>query len=388
MPIPYPLTDLGEGALQTMMNLGMMIDIDHMSRLAADEALEIAKARNYPINSGHNGLLADDCISGRGGDLRHCNENNRTRAQYENIRQLSGLIGLGHGGRATNFVKNYRTVLEIMGNRPVAIGTDANGLEALPAPDPQAPIRYDAHFPRYRFANRTWDINSRIVGGKEIGDGFAHYGLFPDYIRSWQTNRDPEANMTERNMDAFMSSAEGFARMWEKSVLRSAGTPRTRRLRVSTRWCIQADAVVHTGDFNGDGANDLLCRDTRHISIDYADRFGALSGTADWSLETRWCTHNGIMHFELGDFNGDGRTDMMCKDRGRIWVNTANAEGRFSVAAEGRGSFVQDTTWCTGLHTTLQLTDVNGDGRTDLLCRDSGLLEVAYANPSGNFSIP
>ena len=210
-----PLTPLGEGAIQTMMNLGMMIDIDHMSRLAADETLDIAQTRDYPINSGHNGLLGNDCISGRGDDLQHCTENQRTAEQYEKIRSLGGMVGLGHGGQATKFVRHYRTVLELMGNRPVAIGTDANGLEALPAPDHEAPVRYDAGFPRYRFG-RAWDFN-------EVG--FAHYGMFPDYIRSWQSSADPSGRMTDREMDAFMSSAEGFARMWEKSALRAAGAP-------------------------------------------------------------------------------------------------------------------------------------------------------------------
>ena len=368
------LTPLGRGALRTMMNLGMMIDIDHMSRLAADEALGLAEERNYPMNSGHNGPLGEECLSGRGADLEHCNENSRTAAQYQRIRSLGGMVGLGHAGRATSFVRNYQTVLNQMGNRPVAIGTDVNGLEALPAPDPQAPVVYSATFPRYTFANRTWDFNV---------DGFAHYGLFPDYIKSWQSNADPAARMTDRAMDAFMSSAEGFARVWEKSTLRAVGAPRTAPLTLTTGWCTHAGGVVYTGDFNGDGANDLLCRDANRMFIDFADSRGALAGATDWSLDTRWCTHTGITLQGVGDFNGDGRTDLMCKDPIRIWVNTADPQGRFSAA----GSFVQDTVWCTHRGITFQgLGDFNGDGRTDLMCKDPYAIWVNVADAQGRFS--
>jgi hypothetical protein len=378
-----PLTALGEGAIQTMMSLGMMIDIDHMSRLAADRTLEIAQARNYPVSSGHNGLLADDCFSG-GGDLQHCTENQRTKEQYQKIHRLGGLIGVGHGGRATNFVRHYRTVLELTGNGALAIGTDANGLEPLPAPDPLAPVRYDASFPMYRQptptasapgGSKTWDFN-RI--------GFAHYGLFPDYIRSWRSSTDPATRMTDRAMDAFMSSAEGFARMWEKSALRATGAPRTAPLTLTTGWCTHAGASVSTGDFDGDGANDLLCRDANRMYIDYADGRGALAGATDWSLDTQWFTHAGIRLLGLRDFNGDGRTDLLCKDATRIWINLADSQGHFSAA----GSFVQDTVWCTHAGITfLGLGDFNGDGRADLLCKDPARIWINLADAQGHFSV-
>jgi FG-GAP-like repeat len=376
-----PLTELGKGAIQTMMNLGMMIDIDHMSRQVADKVLEIANSRNYPINSGHNGLLPSNCISGRGIDPEQCTENLRTKKQYEMIRKLDGLVGLGHGGKATNFVRNYHEVLELMGNNPVAIGTDVNGLEALPAPDPQARIRYDASFPKYSFGNRTWDVNSRTnAAGQEIGDGFAHYGLFPDYIRSWQASSDPATRMTSRAMEAFMSSAEGFAQMWEKSVRRSTGSLQTDFITENTNWCTHRNAYLLTGDFNGDGAEDLLCRDPGRLWIDYADNHGKISGTTDWHLDTRWCTHANAK-LMLGDFNGDGRTDMLCRDPARISINYADSQGRF----HDRTDWHLDTRWCTHANAKLMLGDFNGDGRTDMLCRDPARISINYADSQGRF---
>ncbi|HTU58930.1 MAG TPA: membrane dipeptidase, partial [Polyangiales bacterium] len=305
------LTDLGRGALRTMMDLGMMIDIDHMSQLAVTEALNLADARDYPMSSGHNGLLTDDCLGDTPRDPAQCTENKRTREHYERIRRLGGMVGLGHGGKATSFVKGYREVLDIMGNRGVAIGTDVNGLETLPAPDPAAPIVYDASFPRYQFGNRTWDINSRLgANGAELGDGFAHYGLFPDFIRSWTTSRNSAERMTTRSMEAFMSSAEHFARTWEKSQRRAAGAPRTSSSTTSTSWCTHDAAKLHLTDINADGSADLLCRDPNRLWVDYADNRGALQGDNDWFLDTRFCTHKGA-DLHIADANGDGRADLI-----------------------------------------------------------------------------
>ncbi len=367
-----PLSSLGFGALTTMMNLGMMIDIDHMSRRSADSALNFAAARNYPLNSGHNGPLASDCTGVVSGNPDHCNENARTRTQYEQIRSLRGMVGLGHGGKATDFVRNYRTVLGIMGNRPVAIGTDANGLEALPRPDTAAPVVYDASFPRYRFGNANWDFN--VVG-------FAHYGMFPDYIRSWQASTNPATRMTDHEMGSFMGSAEQFARMWERSELRSVGAPRLAATSVTTSWCNHTGATLHHGDFNGDGAEDLMCRDPGRVWIDYADNRGFIGGVTDWSVATNWCTHPGArMH--LGDFNGDGRTDRLCRDSARMWIDYADPQGRFGVTDWELGSV-----WCTHSGAEVHLGDFNGDGRTDMLCRDRspGRLWIDYADAQGQF---
>lgn len=365
------LSSLGIGALTEMMNLGMMIDIDHMSRLAADAALNLAAARDYPINSGHNGLLADACSSPVSGDRDRCNENARTRSQYEQIRALRGMVGLGHGGRATAFVRNYRSVLELMGNRPVAIGTDANGLEPLPEPDPAAPVTYDASFPRYVHGHKAFDINV---------DGFAHYGLFPDFIRSLQSSSDPAKRMTDHELQSFMSSAEQFARMWERSELRSVGVPRLAALSTSSTWCTHAGATLLHGDFNGDGAEDFLCRDPYRLWIDYADNRGVIVGTTDWYLDTTWCTHAGAQ-LHLGDFNGDGRTDLLCRDASRIMIDYADTAGRF-----GGTNWSLNTAWCTHAGAQIHLGDFNGDGRTDLMCRDPGRLWFDYADAAGRFA--
>jgi hypothetical protein len=114
----------------------------------------------------------------------------------------------GHGGTAQDFAKGYKNLLSLAGGTGVAIGTDANGLYPLPRP---SPVVYGDSFPRYRFG-REWDYNN---------DGFAHYGMFPDFLRSAFTSSDPQQRLDAAAKTAFMTSAEDFALMWEKTEQRA-----------------------------------------------------------------------------------------------------------------------------------------------------------------------
>lgn len=184
-------TDRGRFAIGYMMKKGFLIDIDHMSEKMANEVLDSALAHDYPVNSGHNEPR------GQAG-----NENGRTLKQYAQLKQLGGMIGVGHGWNASDFVRTYHQVAEIMGNTHMAIGTDVGGFSAQPQRDTAIKLIYDDSFPHCKTGNRTWDINT---------EGMAHYGLLADYVRSWKV-----AGMSEAEQKTFMSSAEDFTQMWEK----------------------------------------------------------------------------------------------------------------------------------------------------------------------------
>jgi microsomal dipeptidase-like Zn-dependent dipeptidase len=190
------LTPMGMYAVNYMMSKGMIIDIDHMSEKAADQALAIATIHSYPLNSGHNGF--------RG--LKAGTENSRTDSQVVKITRQGGMLGLGHGENALNFLRNYRYGLKLTGNKPIAIGTDANGLYPLPGPPSGNARLPEGNVFRTMFmGNKTWDYNR---------DGVAHYGLLPAYIESMSVI--PKQGMTAQEKEIFFSSAEYFAQMWEK----------------------------------------------------------------------------------------------------------------------------------------------------------------------------
>lgn len=185
------ITDRGRFAINYMMKKGFLIDIDHMSEKMANEVLNMAVANDYPVNSGHDAPRGDAGTEG-----------GRTMKQYAQLKQVGGMVGTGHGANATDFVKTYHQVAQIMGYSHVAMGTDVGGFSALPQRDTAIHLVYDSAFTRCKTGNRSWDINT---------DGVAHYGLWPDYIRSWTL-----AGMPAKEMQTFMSSAEHFTEMWEK----------------------------------------------------------------------------------------------------------------------------------------------------------------------------
>ncbi|MBS1683504.1 MAG: membrane dipeptidase [Bacteroidetes bacterium] len=185
------LTERGRFAIRYMMQKGYMIDVDHMSEKMTNEVLSMAVAADYPVNSGHNEPRS----------ISHT-ENGRTRAQYTQIKKVGGMIGVGHGVNASDFVQTYHTVAGLVGDYHMAIGTDVGGFSAQPMRDTTIRVLYDNAFTRCKTGNRTWDINTV---------GMAHYGLLADYVRSW-----PFAGMSTREMKGFMSSAEYFVQMWEK----------------------------------------------------------------------------------------------------------------------------------------------------------------------------
>jgi microsomal dipeptidase-like Zn-dependent dipeptidase len=82
------LTGFGEGLIERLIDVGMIIDIDHMSNRSFDKTLEIAESHGYPGIVASHALMYDLHVKER----RH--ERMRTRAQLERIAALGGMIGV------------------------------------------------------------------------------------------------------------------------------------------------------------------------------------------------------------------------------------------------------------------------------------------------------
>src|SRR5262249_5755300 len=50
---PIGLTDSGKVLVQSFMDHGMIIDVDHMSVAALDDSIALAAPRNYPLVASH-----------------------------------------------------------------------------------------------------------------------------------------------------------------------------------------------------------------------------------------------------------------------------------------------------------------------------------------------
>lgn len=148
----------------------------------------------------------------------------------------------------------------------------------------------------------------------------------------------------------------------------------------SLGFCTQAGAQLFSGDYDADGREDLLCRSGTAVSIAYANESGQFSASG-WSSTLVFCNQAGAKLYG-GDFNGDLRDDLLCRDAtGYTAVALANASGQFPAV-----SWSATLNWCKQSGATLLVGDLNADGRDDLLCRDStGYTSGAFAASSGQF---
>jgi hypothetical protein len=143
-------------------------------------------------------------------------------------------------------------------------------------------------------------------------------------------------------------------------------------------WCA-APARLQVGDFNGDHRSDLLCHDpaTGWKAVALARKGGRFTGT-DWERDMGWCWHAGA-RLLVGDVTGDGRDDLLCQDSvtGYLWVARARLGGRF-VSTD----FERNMGWCRDPGTQPYAADLTGDRRDDLLCHDpaTGYVWAVYSD--------
>lgn len=120
------------------------------------------------------------------------------------------------------------------------------------------------------------------------------------------------------------------------------------------------------GDYDGDGEGDLLCHSVSDGRV-WVDRMSdGLDGT-DVSENHGFCDDE-FDRLHHGDFNGDGRDDLLChnKESGVMEIDFAFGGAQFN----GTNETVFDG-WCNGATQQLYVGDFDDDGEDDLLCHDA-----------------
>ena len=139
--------------------------------------------------------------------------------------------------------------------------------------------------------------------------------------------------------------------------------------------------VAGTGDFNGDGIDDILWRNTSTGAL--SDWLGNANGgfTNNDANAAGWAPTNWSIA-AVGDFNGDGRADILWRsDTGAIsdWLGTSSG-GFTNNDANAAG-------WAPTSWHIAAIGDFNGDATDDILWRsDTGAISDWLGTTNGGFT--
>jgi hypothetical protein len=133
------------------------------------------------------------------------------------------------------------------------------------------------------------------------------------------------------------------------------------------------------GDFNGDGRSDVILQSSAGGIIVWRGQangtFVEAAGLAANSLDASWKVAG------IGDFNGDGRDDILWRHSSGVIGQWSGQSGVFTNNS-GVAANPVDNSWSVA-----GIADYNGDGRDDILWRhSSGEIGQWLAQPNGSFS--
>ena len=139
--------------------------------------------------------------------------------------------------------------------------------------------------------------------------------------------------------------------------------------------------IAGTGDFNGDGRDDILWR---NVDSQISNWLATASGGYTQNNANAAAVVPIAWHVVgIGDFNGDGRDDILWRHNdGTVsnWLSTA--AGGFTANDANAARFAPTSWHVAGTG------DFNGDGRDDVLWRnDNGQLSNWLGNASGGFTL-
>jgi len=192
------LTELGEYLVNRMIDMGMIVETDHLSVKGRARALEILEARGY------SGVITS-----------HSWGDNTSRTR---IQALGGVVA-PYANTTREYIDEWRDARATRSGTylwGIGYGADTNGLGQQAAPRPGAlydnPVTYpfvsfdgNVTIRQSQWDNRLWDFNL---------DGASHYGLFPDWIEDMRHVAGQEI------VDDMARGAEAYLQMWERATAR------------------------------------------------------------------------------------------------------------------------------------------------------------------------
>jgi hypothetical protein len=184
------LTELGRHTINRMMQLGWIVNPDHMSQASVDETLSLLEAARY------SGVISPHGWVDPG--------------NWPRLWKLGGLAFPGHSA-TDEYVKDWQKYRPR--ETPYAFGwgygADLGGLSHQPDKSAEGAISYPfksydgrVTFERQKTGERTFDFTK---------EGVAHYGLYADWLE------DLRRVGGQRMADDMWLGAEAYLQMWERA---------------------------------------------------------------------------------------------------------------------------------------------------------------------------
>jgi hypothetical protein len=184
------LTELGRHTVKRMMDLGWIVNPDHMSQAAVDDTLTLLESRRY------SGVISPHGWVDPG--------------NWPRLWKLGGMAFPGHSA-TDEYVKDWKTFRprETPFRFGWGYGADLGGLSHQPDKSEQGKISYPfksydgkVTFERQKTGNRTFDFTK---------EGVAHYGLYADWLE------DLRRVAGRQFQDDMWGGAEAYLQMWERA---------------------------------------------------------------------------------------------------------------------------------------------------------------------------
>ena len=148
-------------------------------------------------------------------------------------------------------------------------------------------------------------------------------------------------------------------------------------------------AVLHdivVTDFNGDGRDDVIYAVNTAVSNSALSDLYFAAGNGDNTFQTPVLIASEVGEFlTTGDTNGDNKADVISTTiTGTTSTNTVG-NSLFVLIGNGDGTFKPKVTYSSDIPSDPHLTDVNGDGKPDIIAGGSYGAVVYLGNGDGTF---
>jgi microsomal dipeptidase-like Zn-dependent dipeptidase len=345
------LTKYGEILIEEMMDLGMIIDMDHFSQKALAQALAITERKSvrgvskYPFVFSHVAFRDLALEPHQSSEIKQfANESHKTASDIQRMRAAGGVLGVGlvqgslksfgskvandSAGSSKSWAQAYQYAVSKLGSLGVAMGTDVNGGPGAPGPrfGPFASyalhpktgsrgaarrqqaegqtkgVRYDGKwkdYRRYRFDNDegVYDDEERQIWE---GLALAKSGANIEDADIWYWNR---LDWDDKEVQYF---AEGFRAanvskddsVWERRaawLAKTGGTPLSSEEADVHRYFKKARRVWNRWKAMESGPNPPLAR--------------SKAGRRDFDINMDGVAHYGLLPDFIQDLKNVGLTD-------------------------------------------------------------------------------